>query len=73
MEKKKVRTVSRTRVVTIEEKTCPVCKRKFDAMTQRRYCGLPCRMKANYARHADQYRTNRREKYRAEKKTAGKK
>jgi predicted amidophosphoribosyltransferase len=69
MEKKKVRTVSVTRMVTIEEKLCPVCKKKFDAMKQRRYCGLPCRMKANYARHAEQYRTARREKYQAEKQT----
>jgi hypothetical protein len=47
--------------------------KKFDAIKQRRYCGLPCRMKANYARHAEAYRAYRREKYQTEKKTAGKK
>jgi len=30
-------------------------------------------IKANYARHAEQYRATRREKYQAKKKTAGKK
>jgi hypothetical protein len=72
MEKKKVRTVPVTRMVTIEEKVCPVCGNKFDAMTQRRYCGLPCRMKANYARHSDQYLATKREKYQASKKAAKK-
>lgn len=67
MEKKKSRTVPVTRMVTIEEKLCPVCQKKFHAMKQRRYCGLPCRMKANYARHAETYRKVRMEKYYAEK------
>jgi hypothetical protein len=32
-----------------------------------RYCGQPCRNKANYDRHAEQYRAARMERYRKQK------
>jgi hypothetical protein len=56
-----------TKRVTIVEKQCPVCGNTFEGQTNKKYCGLPCQMKANYARHAEQYRKARMKKYQATK------
>ena len=62
--------VSFIRRVRLEEKTCPVCGKKFEGVKKRRYCSRACQAKADYERHAEQYRKARVEKYHAEKKTA---
>jgi endogenous inhibitor of DNA gyrase (YacG/DUF329 family) len=56
-----------TRTIPLEVKQCPVCGKTFDAPKVRKYCSVSCQMKANYARHADEYRAARREKYQVEK------
>ncbi len=59
------------RKVRAETKTCPACKKKFTAQPVRRYCSSQCRKRANYARHAEEYRQGRREKYRSQKERRG--
>ena len=61
------------RHMVLEEKKCLVCGKVFEGVKKRRYCSRACQAKANYERHADEYRKARVEKYQAEKKTAGKK
>jgi hypothetical protein len=60
-----VRRTSFTRSVKQVEQTCPVCKREFWGARTRKYCSQPCRQKANYERHAQEYRRERVERYRA--------
>ena len=62
--------VSYTRQLQLEEKTCPVCGQKFEGIKKQKYCSRACQAKADYERHAEQYRKARMEKYRAEKKAA---
>ncbi len=62
-----VQKTSFTRVVTQVEQVCPVCQKRFWGARIRRYCSQPCRQKANYQRHQEQYRQVRMERYRAEK------
>ena len=64
--------VSFVRRLTLEEKTCPVCNKRFEGVKKRVYCSRACQAKADYERHADQYRKARVEKYQAEKKTTNK-
>ena len=61
------------RKVRAETKTCPACKKKFTAQLVQRYCSPQCRKRDNYARHAEEYRAERRERYRSQKKQAAKK
>ena len=62
------------RHMVLEEKKCLVCGKVFEGVKKRRYCSRACQAKANYERHAEEYRENRVEKYRQEKRaTAGKK
>lgn len=58
------------RKVRAETKTCPACKKKFTAQLVQRYCSPQCRKRANYARHAEEYRQGRRESYLRLKKRA---
>jgi len=51
----------------LEEKACPVCGNKFTGVKKRRFCSLACGNKANYEKHAEQYRQSRMKKYYAEK------
>lgn len=69
--KKRKVTVTMTRHITIEQKTCPQCGKKFEGATVARFCSKLCANKASYQRHAEEARARRREKYQAEKKTAG--
>ena len=59
-----------TRRLRLEGKTCPVCGKKFEGVKKRRYCSRACQAKADYERHAEEYRQRRVEKYHAEKKAA---
>lgn len=63
--------VSFIRRVRLEEKTCPVCGKKFEGVKKRKYCSRACQAKADYERHADAYRKARMEKYHAANKAAG--
>jgi hypothetical protein len=62
-----------TKTVVITDRICPVCKKKFEGWGKQEYCSKLCSNRAAYARNAEAYRATRREKYQAEKKTAGKK
>lgn len=59
--------VSFVRRFRLEEKTCPQCGKKFEGVKKRKYCSRACQAKADYEKHADQYRKNRRENYQKEK------
>jgi predicted nucleic acid-binding Zn ribbon protein len=61
-----------TRRLTLEEKTCPVCGKTFWGAKVKRYCSRACQNKANYERHAEEYRQQRLESYRRQKERAGK-
>ena len=63
----KIERTSYTRRLTLEEKVCPTCQKKFEGVKRRRYCSRACQSKADYARHAEQYRQHRVDKYYAEK------
>jgi hypothetical protein len=66
--------VSPIRRYQLSEKVCPVCGQTFMGTKKARYDRVACRQKANYERHAEQYRQRKLEKYHAEKKvTASKK
>ena len=56
--------VSFVRRLTLEEKTCPVCNKKFEGVKKRKYCSRACQAKADYDRNAETYRAHRREVYR---------
>ncbi len=58
---------SYTRVLVVEEKTCPQCGKQFEGVRKRKFCSLPCQRKANYARHGEVYRAKCMEKYRQQK------
>ena len=47
-----------------EERECAVCGTTVIGTTRRRYCSAACRLKADYARHAEQRKAARRERYR---------
>ena len=71
---KKERTRTMTKTVVLTDRICPVCRKKFEGWGKQEYCSKLCSNRASYARHAEQYRAARREKYQAEKQTvAGKK
>jgi endogenous inhibitor of DNA gyrase (YacG/DUF329 family) len=59
--------VSFVRRFRLEEKTCPQCGKKFEGVKKRKYCSRACQAKADYERHADEYRKARVEKYRSAK------
>jgi hypothetical protein len=61
------------RTYTLTEKVCPVCGKTFTGTPKARYDTVACQQKANYDRHRETYLKAKREKYQAEKKTAGKK
>jgi hypothetical protein len=62
--------VSFVRCFQFSEKMCPVCGQKFIGTKKAKYDRLACRQKANYDRHATEYRQQKLEKYHAEKKAA---
>jgi len=60
--------VSFVRRLKLEEKVCPQCGNRFEGVKKRTYCSRACQAKADYERHAEQYREARMEKYRAQKR-----
>jgi endogenous inhibitor of DNA gyrase (YacG/DUF329 family) len=60
-----VQSAAYTRRVTLEKKTCPVCGKTFEGVKIRQFCSSACQKKADYERHAEQYRKARMEKYHA--------
>jgi endogenous inhibitor of DNA gyrase (YacG/DUF329 family) len=71
-----VQTIERatyTRRLELQEKQCPVCGKTFEGVKKRKYCSRACQSKADYERHADQYRKARVEKYHTEKNAAARK
>lgn len=67
------RFVEIVRRLPVEKKTCPQCGKKFEGVETRLYCSASCRRKASYIRHAEEYRQERRERYRRQKERAAKK
>jgi hypothetical protein len=61
------RVVTVTRRLPLTTKVCPVCGKTFTGLSWRRYDTSACARRSDYARHADQRRAARREKYRREK------
>ena len=68
----RIERTSFTRRLTLEDKACPVCGKQFEGVKKRKYCSRACQAKADYERHAEQYRQRRVEKYHAEKGQSGK-
>jgi hypothetical protein len=50
-----------------ESRTCAVCGTEVVATTRRQYCSTPCRLKADYVRHAEARRAKRRARYQQRK------
>jgi hypothetical protein len=46
------------------------CGKTFQGIRKQKYCGRASQKRADYERHAEQYREARMEKYRAERKAA---
>jgi len=57
-----------TRRLRLEEKQCPVCEKRFEAIKKQVYCSRACQSKADYDRHAKQYRKARMAAYYEQKK-----
>lgn len=64
----RTQTVTITRRITLEEKQCPQCGKKFFGRKNQKFCSRACVQKDSYDRHAEQRRADRREKYQEEKK-----
>ena len=47
---------------------CTICATVVIATSRRRFCSTPCRLKADYARHAERRKANRRARYRRQRK-----
>ena len=50
-----------------EARVCAVCGTEVVATTRRLYCSPHCRLKADYARHAESRRAKRRARYQERK------
>jgi hypothetical protein len=55
--------VSLVRRYQLSEKVCPVCGQTFMGTKKAKYDRLACRQKANYDRHAREYRQYQLAKY----------
>lgn len=64
-----IQRTSYIRRLTLQEKRCPVCQKTFWGAKVKRYCSRACQNRANYERHAEEYRQERRAHYRAEQQT----
>ena len=63
----RTQTVTITRQVTLEEKVCPQCGKKFFGRKNQKFCSRACVQKDSYDRHAEARRKARMKKYYAEK------
>jgi hypothetical protein len=50
-----------------EPRVCVVCGTEVVATTRRQYCSTLCRLKADYARHAEDRKAKRRARYQRQK------
>ena len=65
--------VSFIRRFKLETKKCPTCGKQFEGVKKRTYCSRACQTKADYEKHAEQYRQARVVKYHAEKRATARK
>ena len=65
-----IQTFTVTRRITLEERTCPQCGKRFVGRKNKKFCSRACVRKATYEKHGDEYRKARVEKYHAEKQAA---
>ena len=70
--KQREREIAVTRTVKQVEQKCPVCGNTFWGAKIRHYDSRACRNKANYERHAKEYRQQRLETYHRQKEQAAK-
>lgn len=62
--KVKVVEVALTRRISLTEKICPQCDKRFMGMRIQRYCSKRCSNLAAYWRNPETYRQNRLDSYR---------
>jgi len=66
--KVKVVTVTIARKISLFEKVCPQCRKKFEGAKVRTYCSTVCANKAAYHRNPEAYRESRIRSYHKQKK-----
>lgn len=54
-----------------EDRACEVCGKVAAMLKRQRYCSDACSLRADYQRHAEQRRANRRARYRRAKGDEG--
>lgn len=64
--------ISFIRRTPLTEKRCKVCGKPFTGTARALYDTPACKQRANYQKHAEQYRAARMEKYRQQKQQMGK-
>lgn len=64
---KEISVAGHLRHVVVEEKPCPICGTIFAGPPVRRYCSTACSKRADYLKHVEKRRANRRERYRQQK------
>ncbi len=69
----KIIKVAVERHITLTEKVCPQCKKKFMGMKIQKFCSKRCSNLAAYHRNPDAYRESRMKSYRKQKEHASKK
>jgi hypothetical protein len=62
-----VQTFTVTRKVTLEEKACSQCRKRFTGRKNKLYCSMACARKASYDRNPEAYRESRMRSYRKSK------
>jgi len=62
-----VQTFTVTRRVTLEEKTCSQCGKRFVGRKNKHYCSTACAKKASYWRNPEAYREARLKSYHKQK------
>jgi hypothetical protein len=67
-----VQTFTVTRKVTLEEKACAQCNKRFVGRKNKQYCSLACARKASYWRNPEAYRESRLRSYRKQKEQEAK-
>jgi len=70
-QQERLRTITVQRTVTQMEKQCPICHRAFWGAKISQYCGRVCKNRADYARHSEERKQARVQKYQQEKRAAG--
>jgi len=63
----KRRVIEIVKRITVEQKVCPQCGKKFEGAKVAQFCSKSCANKASYARHNEDARKRRREKYQQDK------